>query len=258
MISDKATHGKGILFDVVSGLGQVLVACTAIACWYLVSGIQARWFWAGAALWAVAVAWKMLCARMIDKPVIGFLHAHLSYPALVIVGGLFTGFESSLFEMGVTILGVLIWPSLGQGAGRAIAIGIGAGAIEALLLGIYGLVVGFVRHAGRSRSPIPSKQIVIEDTATPLFWLVAPVERTIAVLCHASSRALVILGATNGNFAMIFWGVVLFALLDGVAGAAHISGKLETISLWWIEFALSPFALASVPILMWCYEKYPF
>jgi hypothetical protein len=242
---------------VVPGLGQIVVALAAVVCWYLVSGVRARWFLAGAALWAVAVALKVLCARQIDKPVIEFLHAHLpSYPVFVTCGGLFTGVESSLFEMGVTMLGVLIWPSLGHGAGRAIAIGVGAGAIEALLLGIYSLVVGLGKFAGSNGPPTPKEKIAIEENATPLFWLVAPVERTIAILCHASSRAMVLLGAVYGNCDMIFWGVVLFALLDGVAGAAHISGKLETISLWWIELALSPFALASVPILMWCYEKY--
>ena len=55
---------------------------------------------------------------------------------------------------------------------------------------------------------------------------------------------------------MIVWGFVLFTLLDGIAGGVHVSGKLGTFSPWWVELALLPFALVSVPILRWCYKKY--
>jgi hypothetical protein len=91
---------------------------------------------------------------------------------------------------------------------------------------------------------------------TPLLWLVGPVERVVAILCHASSRALILLGVVHQRLMMIVWGFVIFTLLDGIAGGVHVSGKLGTFSPWWVELALLPFALVSVPILGWCYTKY--
>jgi len=246
-------HDKRFLLEVVSALGQMGVACAGIACWSLVAGTAAGWFWAGAALWAVAVALKLLCAQTAGKSVTGFLHAQLSYSGFVVSSGLYTGIQSSAFEMGLTLLAVFIWPSLGQEAGRAIAVGIGAGAVEALLLGASGLIsacYGPPGTTGANSGKAP------ETSATPLFWLLGTVERIIALLCHASSRALLLLGAVHGSYYMIFWGVALFSLLDGVAGAVHVSGKVRTVSLWWIELTLLPFALISIPILLWCYEKF--
>ena len=87
-------------------------------------------------------------------------------------------------------------------------------------------------------------------------WLIGPVERVIAILCHASSRTLILLGVVHRRRMIIVWGFVLFTLLDGIAGGVHVSGKLGTFSPWWVELALLPFALVSVPILRWCYKKY--
>ncbi len=92
---------------------------------------------------------------------------------------------------------------------------------------------------------------------TPLVWLVAPVERVSAVLVHAATRALILLGLTYRKPMMVFWGFWIFALLDSIAGVAQLSGKLGTSSLWWVELAIAPFALISIPVLRFCAERFP-
>lgn len=251
---NRANHGW--VLRLVPGLGEVMVALTSVIGWFLFSNVRSVWFWAGAALWAVAVCLKLVCAWMTHRPIIGFFRRHFPYPVMVVGVGLFNGIQSSLFEMGATLIGVLIWPSLGHGARRAIAVGVGAGAFEALLLGLYALAAGLSLSADGSQNRMGQKKSLAGRAATPILWLVAPVERIIAIFCHAASRALILLGAIHGAGIMIAGGFFLFALLDGVAGAAHASGKIETVSLWWIELALLPFALASIPILIWCYWKY--
>ncbi len=77
------------------------------------------------------------------------------------------------------------------------------------------------------------------------------------MLVHASTRALILLGLTYRKPMMVFWGFWIFALLDSIAGAAQLSGRLGTFSLWWIELAILPFALISVPILRWCSRCFP-
>lgn len=252
---DDATHESRMLLYFIPGLGQVLVGCGAVILWHVFSGTGAGWFLAGALLWAVAVALKMLCARAANKPVLEFLHTRLPYSLFVMVGGLFTGVQSSLFEMGITILAVMMWQSLGESAAHAVAVGIGAGAIEALLLGAYVLVAGVADLTGHG-VPAQEENGARQTGPTALAWLVAPFERVLALACHASCRTSILLGMVHGNHAMIFPGIAIFTLLDGVAGGAHISGKLNTLSLWWIELMMTPFALAGILLLMWCFEKY--
>jgi len=152
---------------------------------------------------------------------------------------------------------VLIWRQLGRDAGPAIGVGVGAGAFEAFLLGLASLAGMLVVIAGAPGTEKAQESLQTMAASTPLLWLVAPVERIMAILCHASMRALILLGAVHRRPMMVFWGFVIFTLLDSIAGAAHVSGKLGTLSTWWIELAILPFALVSIPILRWCYVRWP-
>ncbi len=235
---------------------MMVVAIGAVIAWRRISHAGFRWFWIGAGLWTVAVAVKVVCALLTNAPVVGFLKDNLPYPLLVACGGLFLGVQSSLCEMGFTLLAVVIWRQLGKEAGRAIAIGVGAGAFEAFLLGLAQWVAAAVVVVGLPGTESIGEALAKGVAVTPLMWLIGPVERVIAILCHASSRALILLGMASHRLMMVVWGFVLFTSLDGIAGAAHVSGKLGAFSPWWIELALLPFALVSVPILSWCYKKY--
>ena len=46
--------------------------------------------------------------------------------------------------------------------------------------------------------------------STSLFWLLPLVERLMALLGHASTRALVLLGVAKGKPLMVCWGFLLF------------------------------------------------
>jgi hypothetical protein len=239
-----------------SGFGMIVVAVGAVIAWRRIAHAEFRWFGVGAGLWAVAVAVKVAFALLSNAAVLGFLKSHLSYPLLVAGGGLFLGLQSSLCEMGLTLLAVWIWRQLGKEGGRAIAIGVGAGAFEAFLLGLAHLAAATAVIAGVPGTEAIREQFGKTMVLTPLFWLAGPAERVIAILCHASSRALILLGMAHQRLMMIVWGFVLFTLLDGIAGAAHVSGKLGTFSSWWIELAVLPFAFVSVPVLGWCFQTW--
>jgi hypothetical protein len=245
------------LIWLVPGLGMMLVATIAAVYWCRAARCQVRWLWVGAGLWTVSVALKLACALLTNGPVLGFMKENLPYPLLVIGGGMYVGIQSSVFEMGFTLLAVLIWRQLGRDANRAIGIGVGAGAFEAFLLGITTFAVMVALAAGVPGLEKIGAELETAAAVTPLLWLVGPAERVIAILCHASSRALILLGAVHRRPMLVFWGFLIFTLLDGVAGAAHVSEKLGTFSMWWIELAILPFAVVSVPILLWCYQRWP-
>jgi hypothetical protein len=241
----------------IPGLGMMLVGVVAVLYWYRRSGAKARWFWVGVGLWTISVALKLACAVLTNGPIIGPLRRFLPFPAYVACGGLYVGIQSSVFEMGFTIAAGLIWKQLGKDSSRAIAVGVGAGAFEAFLLGLLGLAAMVPIITGAPGSEELAKALSAQQAVTPLFWFVGPVERVTAVLVHASTRALVLLGLTYRKRMLVFWGFWIFALLDSVAGAAQLSESIGTISLWWIELALSPFALISIPILTWCVAHFP-
>jgi uncharacterized membrane protein YhfC len=243
--------------SLVSALGMIAVGVVAVVFWQRLTRLQYRWFWVGAGLWVVAVILKIIFALLTNVAVLGFMKKSLSYPLLVVGGGLYVGLQSSLCEIGLTLLAVLFWRKLGEGAERAIGIGVGAGAFEAVLLGLSSLTAMVALLAGVPGTEKVREGIETAAAVTPVFWLLGPAERVIAILCHSSSRALVLLGVTARKPSMVFSGFLIFTLLDGIAGAAHVSGKMGEISMWWIELALLPFALASLPILKWCYTRPP-
>jgi hypothetical protein len=240
----------------VSGSGMMLVAVIAAVFWWRFSRAQLRWFWVGAGLWTIAVALKIVCSLLTNAAVLGSLKG-LTHPLYVALGALYVGVQSSVFEMGFTLLAVLIWRQLGRDANRAIAVGVGAGAFEAFLLGLGALVGGITLMVVRG----PATEDAIKGlqqiaSLTPLLWLIGTVERVIAILCHASSRALILLGVTQKKHALVFWGFLIFTLLDGIAGGAHVGGFIGKVSTWWIELAILPFGLVSIPILVRCYRRW--
>lgn len=243
-----------VILSLAGVAAGIVVAVMAVVYWRRISLLQIRWFWVGAGLWSVSIILKTLFALMINKAVFGFLSEKLSCSLFVFTGGLLLGVQSSFFEIGLTLLAVLIWRQLGKDSGRAIGIGIGAGSFEAFLLGISSLIAIVTLLAGLPGTEKVREGIETVARVTPFFWLINPVERAIAILCHASSRALVLLGVANRKPAMVFGGFLFFILLDGIAGTACISGIIGRISMWWIELALLPFALFSVFIIRRCYK----
>ncbi len=118
----------------------------------------------------MAVALKFTFAILTNPAVIGLLRRALPYPIYVASGGLYVGVESSVFEMGFTILAGLIWRQLGKDSTRAIAIGVGAGAFEAFLLGLLSAVgmVAVIMSARGNRSHRQADQCAADRHAAIL------------------------------------------------------------------------------------------
>src|SRR3974377_1411442 len=85
-------------------------------------------------MWTVGVALKFAGAVPLNPIFIGTAGhpARLSLAAGIVYCGLMTG----LFEIGATLAAALIWRRLAADPSRAIAVGMGAGAFEALLVGL--------------------------------------------------------------------------------------------------------------------------
>jgi uncharacterized membrane protein YhfC len=241
---------------VLSGASIIAVGAGAIAWWRRRTRVRWRWFVAGAGLWLGAVVLKGLIAWLTNEPVLQLLEASLPRAGYLVGGSLYIGVESAATEIGLVVVAALIWRSLAEERERATAIGVGAGGFEAALLGLVAFVVGLVLVFAGSAVP-ELRDETIRSMATPLFWLIGPVERTIAISGHVASRLLVLAGVARRRWRLAWGGAALFTLLDSIGGFAHVSGWLEDgRSVWWIELMLAPVGIASVLLIRWCYARY--
>jgi hypothetical protein len=247
---------SGAVATLVSGAGMILVGCVAAWYWRRLTATPARWFWIGVGLWSVAVPAKIMTQLLCNGTVMAFLWSHLPHVSYVAAGSLFGGIESSTFEIGLTILAGLCWRELGRDAGRAVAIGVGAGAFEAVLLGLIPVLTGVASLAGAPGLEAASEQIRNAAATTPLFWLLGPVERMSAIICHMVTRGLALVGVRRGSAGMIALGFVIFSLFDTIASAVQLSGSLGLYSLWWIEALLALIAIPCLPLLRWLYSNF--
>ena len=239
----------------VPGLGMIFVSLLAVIVWRRASGVEFQWFWAGAGLWAVAVTLKVAFALMASQAAVNFLHRALP-PLFFLPGtGLYLGVVSAAFEVGLTWLAGRRWKLMGRDPDRAVAVGVGAGAVEALLLGCITLGAALAAAAegdtGEDHGYLRARADV-----TPLFWLEPPVARLIALLGHVSSRALVLLGVADRRPWMVLCGFALFALVDGIGGALLVSKVFEGRSMWWIDAATLPINLIGIAVLVWCLRRH--
>jgi hypothetical protein len=67
----------------------------------------------------------------------------------------------------------------------------------------------------------------------------------------------VLLSVARRRWSFFWYGFAIMTAIDGIAGVAYLTGLLGQISTWWIELAIAPFALASLPIIWWCLRHWP-
>lgn len=238
----------------VSGLLMVLVGGAPAVWWRLRSRTPWRWFWAGAAIWTVGVALKFAFAAFFYDSGLTAMESALPPWAYLGLGSLYGGVLTGVFEDGVTLAAGLIWARLARDWRRAMAVGLGAGGLEAILLGLV-TYLGAVHCLSDLAAEAELSAAVAGGGAA--WWLVAPAERFIATLCHTSSRMLVLLSVVTRRWRFFCCGFLLSIGVDGVAGWLDLSGRVDTMSHWALEIPFVPFAAASVLIIAWCARRWP-
>jgi uncharacterized membrane protein YhfC len=245
----------GVLYaQVVSGGLMAVVALVAVFAWWWHSRVQWRWFWAGAAIWTVGVALKFAVAIPLNR---FFFEAGVHAAGLrLVVGSLYCGLMTGIFEIGITVAAALVWRRLAADPARAVAVGLGAGAFEALLLGL-GAAAGTLAAVASGQTELVLKSMAGMAAQTPLMWLAGPAERVIAILGHTASRVLV-LHAVAGRRWLGFWaGFGWLSAMDLLAGVVLLTGMTTSGSLWGIELMLLPFGVLSVPLTLWAVRRWP-
>jgi len=233
-----------LLIMVTSGGLMVLVALLFILLAQKFSRAPFRYWAIGGGIWCLGVSLKIVCALLANRPVL----AGLGSP---ILGSLYIGLLTGVFEIGVTLLLALLFRSLAENSRRGLMIGIGAGTVEAALIGLGSIATATVAMTGNPSGDPAVSQVARMTILTPLPWLVGPIERILAIICHTSSRMLVLFAVRKRSHLYFWFGFLIMTGIDAIAGYYHLTGLLNQVSLWQIEALILPFALISLPIIRW-------
>jgi uncharacterized membrane protein YhfC len=240
--------------QILSGGLMMLVAVGGIGWWRRRTGMQWRWFWAGAGIWTVGVALKFAVAIPLNPILIGSA-GHPPRMGLF-VGSVYSGLMTGVFEIGVTLAAALVWRQLAASPNRAVAVGLGAGGFEALLLGLASSAGPLVAMAV-GQGDLVLQALGGASSLTPLFWLVGPAERVIAIAAHTAARVLVLQAVAKRGWLDFWAGFAWLSMLDLLAGAALLTGMNRSGNLWWIELMILPFGVLSIPIIRIALNRWP-
>ncbi|OGC42415.1 hypothetical protein A2Y85_02495 [candidate division WOR-3 bacterium RBG_13_43_14] len=241
----------------ISGLLVIFISIGFIVWTKRKYNYSMRWIWVGGGIWVTGVALKFGFAIAANEPVLAWLQQILEHPWYLAIGSVYIGALTGVFEIGITLLLALLVKKMSDDPAKAIGIGIGAGAIEALLIGLsqIGNLV-YLMTGGQGMAEIMSS-LTQTVSLNPLFFLLAPVERVIAIICHTGSRVLTLYAVAHKNYLYFVVGFLIMTGIDAVAGFVHLAGLMSQISTWWIELSILPFALVSIPLIKWCIKRWP-
>jgi uncharacterized membrane protein YhfC len=232
---------------------------TLIALGFILYAARKRLGWGylglGAAGWLVGIVCKFAWAIPLNGPIYTALHtalsANLAEPIFEVYVGLLTG----VFEI------LLVWPllrytRLGRvGWPRALAFGLGAGALEALLLGLSSLGTALVGLL----APQQLTYEIMENLARQnnLLWGLAPlVERLATILVHTLARTLLFQGVQTRQARWLWFAVALMTALDTVAAWGQLHGINTLAMVWRIEGVIALFGALSYVGLRWLARHY--
>lgn len=243
---------QGMAGMLVSGIVVIIISGVTVVWWKRRYRSSIKWVWIGGGIWAVGVALKFAFAFSLNTPILAWITQVFGNTGHLIIGSAYIGTLTGIFEIGITLLfAVLIKKGYADPA-QAIGIGIGAGTIEALLIGFSQIGSMVFVMAGFPGSNEALGSLAQTMSLNPLFFMLAPMERAITILCHTSSRVLALYAVMRRKYLYFWAGFLLMTLIDAIAGYVHLAGLMDRISMWYIELALLPFALISIPIIQWC------
>ncbi len=235
----------------LTGPLMIVVAIAPIVYWSGRTQTRWRWFWAGALVFVVGVGLKWSFAGLYYESVLIAMSTWLPLWAYLLLGSLYGGLLTGVFEDGITLAAGLIWPRWAREPDRAVAIGLGAGGFEALYFGLpialASIAYAFGQALGWS-APLEAESLA---------WLVPAVFRIIATLSHTSTRMLTLLTVATRKWSFFCYGFLLATGIDGVAVFFDISGRSEEVSAWVHVLAYAPFAIVGMPIILWCRRHWP-
>lgn len=193
-----------------------------------------RLFGLGALLWTVSVAVKFALAVPLNKPMEALLHQALPKHPADVVFWIYAGLLTGVTEVGI-FLALAKWFQRRQWSWRdAASVGVGFGAIEAILLS---LAVAVPVAMGKMADP---------------FTLTPALERLLMIFIHVATVVAPIYAVTRHKWGWFALAFVHKSGVDATAAYLMLAGShLLAAHLWRVELVIiGPFAYIAIPILL--------
>jgi uncharacterized membrane protein YhfC len=233
----------------LQGIGMITVALFVVIFWKQRSQVQYKFFLWGGLSWLVATIFKSIASAPVPQIITGLRNItpdYISEPLLWLYIGLLTG----VFECGVSFviihriqrLRIASW-------GEALGYGLGFGATEALLLGVYNFVIVLLIILIPDQLPQELLELAGTNKVSFLAIPVPIVERAIVILLHAFSSVLIIYSVQKNEWKWFWYSLIYKTIMDSIAGFFQITYGLENLNiggLWLVELILLPFGLVGL------------
>jgi uncharacterized membrane protein YhfC len=201
------------ILNLSSGLGMILVAVLAVAFWQARMRPRMVFYAYGALFWAVAIAIKIAMDLTVSSPLYSLLYSSMPALGAVLATGLYLGLRTGILENGITYLGVRYTRLKEMGFSEAVAVGIGFGGMEALVLGIFSLLTVITLLMSPALvSLLPPSTLEQFD---PLFMPLPVIERLFMLFGHAFATVLAIYAVKLADLKWLGIAVLYKTLIDG-------------------------------------------
>jgi uncharacterized membrane protein YhfC len=210
----------------------------------------------GALAWVVTVILKFAWTIPINSVVYNGLYDALPEVIAAPLFYLYVGALTGVFEVGIVWL-VMRYTRLGQVSwDRALAFGIGFGAVEALLLGLISL--GTVLAALVVPSVFPLEALEQVSRLNNVLYGLAPIlERFSIVLVHILANVLIFYAIAQRKPKWFWLALIYKTGLDAVATFAQFWG-LETLAkIWILEAVVALWGIVGWLGIRWVQQRYP-
>lgn len=241
--------------NLLSGLGMMAVAVVAIVYWRRKKHTKAVYFAAGALFWVVAIAIKVIMDLTISPSLYKWLGGTLPIDAAVLATGLYLGLRTGILENGAVYLGTLYTKLKNMSFGDAVAVGIGFGGIEALLLGALSLINAIALILN------PNLFLILPYSTQQQFELsfipIPIIERLAVLFAHVFATVLAIYAVKLADLKWFLIAAVYKTLIDGPLPLFnHYLGYMGITLFYLIEGYLIVLAVIGLAGLYWFGKKY--
>jgi uncharacterized membrane protein YhfC len=224
--------------------GPLMIAVALVPVLFFWRRWRAGWriWFGGAALWFISVALKLIVAALANPPMHRWIKAALAHSWANLLYWCYIGSLTGIFECGIFLVFAGHIKRRQWTFDRALAFGLGFGAIEALALGILASISSLWANQANA----------VFALSTWADALVGPFERVLTLPIHTAAVVMIVRALINREWRWFWASFAYKSAVDGVAAWLLLSGTGLLSRHWlaeWICFA--PFTLLGILLLFY-------
>ncbi len=241
--------------NLLSGIGMIAVGAGAIVYWHVKKHPRIEYFLYGAIFWAIAIAIKLAMDLTITQPIQSYFKSTLPIVVVLLIMSLYVGLRTGIFESGIVYVAARFLKLSGMRWNDAVAMGIGFGGAEAIILGALSVVemVVFMGMPTLFYSlPLATQdQFALALIPLPIF------ERLFTLFLHTFAVVLAVYAVKLNDLRWLWLSVGLKTIVDGALPIfSYYTVSLGMYSSIPVEVYIAVIGIISLAGLSWFGKKY--